>query len=75
MKTKWKDYPKSQNTETGCKVGWKTYGYDEWVLANVCSEAAKHNAKIQENLGYDFGYCSPGSIEVLSDGRYKVCIP
>src|SRR2546430_7959201 len=33
------------------------------------SEAAKHNAVIQENLGYDFGYCMPGSIEEVKADR------
>jgi hypothetical protein len=72
-KPEWKCYPVSLSTETGCKVGWKVYG--ELFEAEDCAEAAKFNAKIQESLGYDFGYCSPGSIEKLENGCFKVCIP
>jgi hypothetical protein len=45
------------------------------IRSHSYAEAAKHNAEICWNLGYDFGYCSPGSITELDDGRYEVCIP
>lgn len=69
----WRYYPEAVNQVTGCKVGWRFYRDED--LAKTCSEAARHNAKIQQAAGYDFGYCSPGSIERTNDGMFKVCIP
>ncbi len=67
------DYPKWDDLRTGCKVGWRIYkSIDD---ARKCTRAAEHNANIQASLGYDFGYCLPGSITKLEDGRYEVCIP
>lgn len=66
------NYPKADKIETGCKVGWRTYGNKK--DAELCSVAAKNNAIIQKNSGYDFGYCSPGSIDE-TDGKFRVCIP
>ena len=66
-------YPEAQDMRTGCKVGWRIYA--KRSDAEACAEAAKHNAVIQESLGYDFGYCMPGDIETLDDGRFEVCIP
>jgi hypothetical protein len=67
------DYPKADDMRTGNKVGWRIYSKRE--DAEACAEAAKHNARIQASLGYDFGYQSPGSITELPDGRYEVVIP
>jgi len=67
------DYPPTEDFRTGCKVGWRIYR--DRQDAEACAAAARHNAVIQESLGYDFGYCSPGSIDKLSDGRFEVCIP
>lgn len=66
-------YPKEDDLRVGCKVSW--YIYSNRKDAEACAKAAKHNAVIQANLGYDFGYCSPGSIETLDDGRFEVCLP
>lgn len=68
-----RDYPKPDDYRTGCKVGWRIYR--DRADAEACATAAKHNAEIQASLGYDFGYCSPGSIDTLPDGRFEVCIP
>jgi len=57
----------------GCKVSWNYY--DKLADAEACSKAAIHNAEIQESLGYDFGYCSPGSIRQRENGQYEVCLP
>lgn len=69
----YKDYPKTDAVRSGCKVGWRIY--TDRHDAEVCAEAARWNAVIQESHGYDFGYCMPGSITVLEDGRFEVCIP
>jgi Neuraminidase (sialidase) len=73
----YRPYPQHQNVRSGCKVSW--YYYAKKEDAEKAAEVAKHNAAIQWELGYDFGYCSPGSIR-LSDwedykGLYEVCIP
>lgn len=70
-------YPATRYIEVGYKVGWRYY--DNRADAEECAEAARHNAAIQAGLGYDFGYCSPGSITKMVEGRYagyyEVCIP
>ena len=66
-------YPPPQDTRSGCKVSWNIYGSMEEAL--VCSRVAKYNAKIDAAMGYDFGFCAPGSIDELPDGRFEVCIP
>jgi hypothetical protein len=68
-------YPVPDDMKSGCKVGW--YYYCDLEKARACSEAAINNAKRKQNLGYDFGYCSPGSIEITPSEAcaYKVCIP
>jgi hypothetical protein len=76
-KIKWAEYPRALHQETGCKVGWRFYS--DRKLAEACAKAAKNNALIQVAAGYDFGYCSPGSIETVADlglvTTYRVCIP
>lgn len=76
-KPKYMDYPKPQARETGCKVSW--YYYASYEDAQKASLAAKHNAVIQEGLGYDFGYQSPGSIrkvtEARRNGMWEVVLP
>lgn len=66
-------YPEADGQRTGIKVGWRIY--KDRAKAEQCAEAAKHNAAIQSSLGYDFGYCAPGSIAKLADDRFEVCIP
>ena len=61
----WKDYPDTNDFRTGIKVGSRCYASKEEAVK--CSEAAMHNAKIQAAAGYDFGFCSPGSITKLED--------
>ena len=72
-KCDWKPYPKHEDGRVGCKVSWNIYS--NLADAEACAIAAKHNAVIQSGLGYDFGYCMPGSISKLPDGRYEVCLP
>lgn len=81
MKRKWIQYPPTDDFRTGCKVGWRTYKTKAEALA--CQKAALNNAQIQRAGGYDFGYCSPGSIDEvkgIGEGRegttmFEVCIP
>jgi len=73
-------YPKPVKTRVGCKVSWNYYRTE--AEAEACAEAAKRRAVVQARLGYDFGYCAPGSIRVISSsdddglvGLYEVCLP
>ncbi|HEY1859683.1 MAG TPA: hypothetical protein VGG61_04980 [Gemmataceae bacterium] len=68
----YREYPATNEMESGNKVGWRTYSTR--TEAEACADAARHNAAHRQQLGYDFGYCSPGSIE-NRDGRFRVCIP
>jgi hypothetical protein len=76
-KLDYRAYPAPDATRGGAKVGW--YYYAEREAANVCARAAKHNARINEGLGYDFGFCAPGAIQKMVVGEHKglweVCIP
>ena len=67
------DYPPADEEESGCKVGWRIYADRE--KAGMAASAAKHNAAIKAQDGYDFGYQAPGSIQPTKDGRYRVCVP
>ena len=69
----WREYPAPDDMRSGCKVSWHTYR--DRAAAEACAEAARHNAVRKAGLGYDFGYCCPGSIEKLNDGRFEVCLP
>lgn len=66
-------YPPAEKIRCGCKVSWHTYATK--AEAEACAEAARHNARIDSALGYDFGYCCPGSIGENRDGTFTVCIP
>lgn len=57
----YKPYPARQGLKSGIKVSW--YFYLNRADAEKASEAAIWNGKIQEALGYDFGYQAPGNIE------------
>jgi hypothetical protein len=62
----WQQYPKPAASRGGCKVSWNYYRTRE--EAETCSKAAQHNADIAWREGYDFGYCSPGSIREMPAG-------
>jgi hypothetical protein len=53
--------PKSVAQRCGCKVSWEYY-LDE-ATAREAGIAARHNGRVDAGRGYDFGYCSPGSVE------------
>jgi hypothetical protein len=67
MKSKYLDMPKAVEARVGIKVCWYYYKTEEEAIA--ASEVAKHNARIDEAAGYDFGYQMPGSI--LKPGQQK----
>ncbi len=71
----YKVMPPADGLRVGCKVSWNYYR-DESV-ARKAGEIALHNAKIDESLGYDFGYQSPGSVVLVKDGEragmWEVC--
>ncbi len=66
------ELPNAIDYRSGCKVCWKTYATeDEAKVASLYAIAeAQHNLA----MGYDFGFCSPGSIDKVVDG-YEVCFP
>lgn len=61
---------KSHRYDGGCKVGWR-YFRDK---ADAEAYAALQNEMrpLQEQLGYDWGYCWPGSITERKDKEGKV---
>ena len=56
----------------GCKVGWLTYATES--EAEAASAWAITEAQSKAELGYDFGYCAPGSIAKVAKG-FEVCMP
>ena len=56
----------------GCKVEWAIYA-TETEAKDVAAWARKEAAR-KAGLGYDFGYCVPGSIERVKNG-FEVCLP
>jgi hypothetical protein len=57
---------------SGSKVGWRTYATRE--DAEACAKAARHNARIQEEYGFDFGFQCPGEIREVAAG-FEVTLP
>lgn len=78
----YKPMPKYDGLREGCKVGWRYYR-DKAVAEEAC-KIARYNAVIDASLGYDFGYCSPGSMRLVGSdakgdwvpfiGMYEVCV-
>jgi len=78
----YKPMPKHDGQRVGCKVGW-CYYKDEKV-AREAAKIAQHNARIAASEGYDFGYCSPGSVTKVGPdakgdwlpfiGMWEVCV-
>jgi hypothetical protein len=72
--TEYKPYPTYEDFRCGCKVSWRYY--TDRALADEASVAARHNAKIDAAQGYDFGYCSPGTVEWIEQRQmWEVCCP
>jgi hypothetical protein len=72
-------YPEPQARRSGCKVGW--YYYSDKADADKCAVVARRDAERQLDIGYDFGYCWPGTVRQVPEdheqhaGLYEVCIP
>lgn len=67
-------YPQHVEYRGGCKVAWLVYK-DE-ADAEVAASIAEQEADRLSREGYDFGFCSPGSISRDDEtGAYIVCIP
>lgn len=69
--------PKEVDLRSGCKVSWYYYATKE--EAEAAAKIARHNADIDESLGYDFGYCWPGTIygpdeQKFKPGLWEVCV-
>lgn len=71
------NYPKRDDVRVGCKVVW--YYYKNKADAVKASKVAQRHAEWRAARGFDFGYCCPGSIDKIKEGKYKdlyeVCIP
>lgn len=67
------EYPAADEIESGCKVGWRIYS--DRAKAEECGRIASAYATTLARCGYDFGYCSPGSVETRKDGKFRVCVP
>lgn len=57
---------------SGFKVAWLLYDSEE--NAKACSPVAYRQAIEYAQMGYDFGYQSPGAIREVKDG-WEVVIP
>lgn len=66
-------YPKHTIEDVGNKVSW--YRFENRKLAEAGAKAARHNAELMWQKGYDFGYQVPGSIRENDDGTFTVVIP
>lgn len=82
MTTRYKEMPKDDGYRSGCKVCWHYYRNKKTAIE--AARIAQHNAAIQEDLGYDFGYCMPGNVVLVKDykgefakfnGMWEVCAP
>lgn len=73
--------PTPVETRCGCKVSW--YYYADEATAREAGKAARHNGEYDASRGYDFGYCSPGSVIFIDPerspksphkGLWEVCV-
>ena len=71
------DYPKYDQIEVGCRVSW--YYYKSLNDAKKAASIADEHGDWCAARGFDFGYCCPGSLTRITEGKYKgmyeVCIP
>lgn len=72
----YKPMPPADSERSGCKVGWRYYR--NAAIAKEAAKIARHNADIDASLGYDFGFQSPGSLQLIDageyEGLYEVCV-
>lgn len=70
------DYPAPEFRRNGCKVSWLYY--EDRTQAEQAAKLAIEAGHKAADLGYDFGYCVPGTTrECEGDikGLFEVCIP
>lgn len=60
--------------ESGAKVGWEVYDDEAEARARATGDALKKERARMLELGYDFGYCWPGTVDKVADG-WRVCTP
>lgn len=77
MAEEYKEYPPPHSRRSGAKVAWHYYKTIE--EAAICSDAARHNAELKRQAGFDFGFQYPGNIHKSyfkhhEDELYEVCI-
>jgi len=65
------DYPEGYTYSGGCKVCWRTYANEKDAAA--ASLVALAEARHMEELGYDWGYQSPGHIRPVEGGFCVTC--
>ena len=70
---KFEPCPVSVRSRTGNKVSWFYYATLE--QAQIASQWAAAQAEWYWQLGFDYGYCSPGSIRETDDQLFEVCFP
>ena len=67
-----KSMPDAISRRCGSKVAWSVYSTRE--EAEQAASVAKHNARIDESYGYDWGFATPGEITKV-EGGFEVCHP
>lgn len=72
MNHPYKPMPQALRQRSGCKVSWRVYTTQ--AEAEAAAAIARHNARIDEGRGFDFGFMSPGDITQVADG-FEVCCP
>lgn len=65
--------PKPLSERSGCKVSWAVYATQE--EANKRAVFARRKADLDAELGYEFGYLTPGTVTQLTDGTWEVVLP
>lgn len=64
-KSRYLPTPEYKEIRSGCKVCWRYFETED--EAKAASKIAKHNADLQWDAGYDFGYQCPGAITKMKD--------
>jgi hypothetical protein len=69
--------PKPVARRSGCKVGWWYYATE--TEARAAAVIAEANGDWGASQGYDFGFCSPGTVKRVTEtdsehnGLWEVC--
>jgi hypothetical protein len=64
--------PTPISKRSGGKLGWSMYATRP--EAERAAEIARHNARLDEAQGYDWGFCTPGEI-TARPGGFEVSHP